>query len=189
MADPFITPQDLVDYLGVGGTADPGMLIATDSACDICRTIAEQTFNRGTTTYVLDGTGNDSLLLPDLPVNSVGTVTVNGTAVTDYTLSSNGILYRGTVSASSSYARQWPGWMREWPQGRQNVTVTVDHGYAEVDLPRDVRIVALSIAARLVVQGVAAQETVGATQIRYGTNATDLTSGELRILKKYRPTR
>jgi hypothetical protein len=48
-----------------------------------------------------------------------------------------------------------------WPSGRQNITVTYDHGYADADLPRDVRMVALSVASRIAVQGVALEESVG----------------------------
>lgn len=156
------------------------MLIATDSACDMCRTIAEQQFNRGTTVYTLDGSGTDTMLLPQLPVNSAGTVLVNGTAITDFMLNGNGILLRGSAGA---YPRP------TWPEGRQNVTVTIDHGYADADLPRDVRMVALAAAARMIVQGVATEESIGASRIRYGGNATDFTNNELRILRKYRPTR
>lgn len=180
MPEPFITPGDLVDYLGRGGTADPGMLIATDAACDVCRTVAEQSFNAGTTTYTLDGSGTDAMLLPDLPVTAAGTVLVNGTAVTDYTLNGNGILFRGSAGI---YPRP------VWPEGRQNVSVTAEHGYSDINLPRDVRVVALSIAARLVVQGVAVEESIGATRIKYAGAATDLTNSEKLILRKYRPTR
>jgi hypothetical protein len=177
LPDPFITPQDLVDYLGRGTATDPGMLIATDSACDICRTLADdQQFNRGTTTFTLDGTGTDALLLPQRPVNAAGTVVVNGGTVTDYMLSRTGVLLRGTAG---EYPRP------TWPEGRQNVVVTADHGYADADLPRDVRMVALGIAARLVVQGVAAEESIGAVRIKYAAAATDVTANELRILRRH----
>lgn len=180
MPDPFITQQDLISYLGRGGTADPAILMAIDSACDMCRTVAEQDFNRGTSTITLDGTGTDSLLLPQLPVVSAGTVTVNGAAVTDYVLNPNGILFRGSVGANQGAT---------WPEGRQNVTLTYAHGYTEVDMPRDVRMVAVSVAARLAVQGAVKQESIGPVSVTYGVNSTDMTSGELRILKKHRPTR
>jgi hypothetical protein len=49
--------------------------------------------------------------------------------------------------------------------------------------------VALSIASRLVVQGVASEESNGPVSVKYATPATDLTAGELRILQKYRNTR
>ena len=45
-------------------SADAGALIAIDAACDICRDVADQTFNLGTATVTLDGTGTDMLLLP-----------------------------------------------------------------------------------------------------------------------------
>jgi hypothetical protein len=185
--DPFVSRQDLVDYLGVGGTADPGMLIAVDAACDICRTIAEQSFNEATSTITLDGTGTDALPLPELPVNTAGTVVVSGGTVTDYVLKDNGVLIRKLADPT---VIDWdtdisPTAVR-WPAGRQNVAVTYDHGYADADLPRDVRMVALSLASRLIVQGVAVSERVGDNQITYAGAATDLTNGELRILRKYR---
>lgn len=184
MPDPFISAQDIVDYLGRGDTTDPGMIIALDAACDTVRTFTERDFNRTVGTATLDGSGTDALLLPQLPVNSAGTITVNGTAVTDYTLNSNGILFRGSVSSEgSTYTRS------TWPEGRQNVVVTYDHGYDPADLPRDVRMVALSLASRLVVQGVAVEEQVGDVRVRYAGAAMDLTSTEKIILRKYKPTR
>jgi hypothetical protein len=76
-----------------------------------------------------------------------------------------------------------------WPEGRQNITVTYQHGYADADLPRSVRMVALAIASRLVVQGVAVEESNGPVSVKYANAATDLTAGELRILQRYRQTR
>jgi hypothetical protein len=180
MPDPFIDAQDLVDYLGRGTITDPGMLIALDAACDTCRVIAEQDFNAGTITVALDGTGGDSLVLAHYPVSSAGTVTVNGGTITDCMLTANGLLLRGTAGG---------GTRPVWPQGRQNVTVTYEHGYEAVDLPRDVRAVALQIASRMVVQGVAKSETLGDASITYAAGASDVTANEERILKKYRRTR
>jgi len=180
MPDPFIAPQDIVDYLGRGTATDPGMVIAADAACDICRTVAERSFNAGTSTVTLDGSGTDTLLLPDLPVSTAGTVLVNGGTVTDYMLNGNGMLFRGTAGVDPRPV---------WPMGRQNVRVTYEHGYQTADLPRDVRMVALSIASRLVVQGVALEESIGPVRMKYAAAATDLTNGEARILGKYRQMR
>jgi hypothetical protein len=181
MPDPFIDAQDLVDYLGRGTISDPGMLIALDSACDTCRTIAEQDFNAGTATIALDGNGGDCLVLPHFPVGTVaGTITVNGEDETEFMVTDNGMLLRGTAGVSPRPT---------WPEGRQNVTITYQHGYAAADLPRDVRMVALSVASRYVVQGVAKRESLGDLGIDYATAAGDLTANELRILRKYRRTR
>lgn len=178
MPDPFISRDDLTDYLGRDVTNDNGALIAVDAACEVCRTVAEQDFNRATETITLNGTGTDALLLPQQPVNAAGTVTVDGGTITDYTLDTRlGILYRGTAGA-------WP--RPAWPYGRQNVTVTYDHGYDVLEVPRDVRLVALSVASRLIVQGVAAEEQLGTQRIKYAANATDLTKGEQMILRKHR---
>lgn len=187
MPEPFITVTDLTDYLGRGDVDDPAMIIATDAACDMCRTIAEQSFNAGTATITLDGSGTDALLLPEGPVTAAGTVTVAGSAITDYVLSSNGILYRKVTGSDVDYTDSFR--TLTWPVGRQNVTVTYDYGYADEDLPRDVRMVALAIAARLAVQGPALQESIGEVSVRYGVNSTDLTAGEMAILRKYRKTR
>lgn len=186
MPEPFVTVVDLVDYLGRGELDDPAMIIATDAACDICRTIAEQSFNAGTSTVTLDGTGTDALLLPEFPVTAAGTVTVAGGTITDYVLGGNGILFRKASWTDVDYTNACR--TLTWPSGRQNIVVTYDHGYADADLPRDVRMVALAIASRVAVQGPAIQEQIGETSIRYGVNSTDLTIGEKAILRKYRRT-
>lgn len=176
MASPWITTQDLTDYLGrdchsAGGT------IVVDAACDIVRARAEQTFTEvkgGTVT--LDGSGTDVMLLPELPVTAAGTVLVNGGTVSDYTLNGYGMLIRGTEYGLRSF----------WPVGRQNVRVTYDHGFGTATFPRDVAMVSLQVASRLAIQGVAQFEAMGDQQIRYAVSATDLTAGEEAILAKYR---
>lgn len=186
MPDPFISRDDLTDYLGRDVTTDDGALIAVDAACDTVRSVTEQDFNLATETIRLDGSGTDVLLLPQLPVVGAGTVTVNGTAVTDYRATPNGKLIR--VGGTTTYATWASGYANTvyWPEGRQNITVTYDHGYAGTALPRSVRLVALALASRLIVQGVALQESQGDVSIRYATPATDLTAGEKLILGKYR---
>lgn len=181
MPDPFISVQDLIDYIGRGGTADPGMLIATDSACDTVRTFAERDFNQVVgATFTLDGTGTDAILIPQLPVTAAGTVTVNGGTVTDYTLNANGILFRGTAGSDPRPV---------WPSGRQNIRVTANVGYPDQDIPRDVRMVALSLASRIVIQGPAVEEDIGTVRVKYAGPPMDLTKTEQAILRKYRPTR
>lgn len=188
MPDPFIAPSDLKDYLGRDVTSDPGALIVTDAACDMVRTMTGQEINRGTSTVTLDGAGTDALVLPQHPVSSAGTVVVSGGTVTDYVLADNGTLIR-KVADSASLQDWWTDYrapMIVWPRGRQNVVVTYVHGYEDADIPRDVRMVALAYASRLMIQGPAIQEGLGQASIRYSTASTDFTNGEKAILRKYR---
>jgi hypothetical protein len=190
--DPFISEADVVDKIGRGETADPGMTIAVDTACEMVRTLAEQSFNRGTTTVTMDGTGTDALLLPEHPVNSVGTVTI-GTAVLSsdtYAVRDDGVLVllSGTAWATQPiFSDEIPYYEAAWPKGRQNIEVTYDHGYTEV--PADVRGVALEAASRQVIQGPVMFETLGPASARYSVAATDFTEGERAILRKYRRSR
>jgi len=191
MGVPFISQQDLSDRLGRDVTSDPGALSAVDAACEICREIAEQDFDQVIgDTITLDGSGTDTLILPERPVFGAGTIVVNGQLETiGASFTPNGLLYRGSAGGWGGYTAGfgWAGAIRPtWPQGRQNVQVTYDHGYGTANMPRAVREVALQIAMRLVVQGAAIAETVGAVNVRYAVSAGALDSNELRILQKYR---
>jgi len=183
LPDPFISTTDLVNYIGVGSTTDPAMLMAVDAACDVCRDVAERDFNLTTATVTLDGPGTDALVLPNrhLPALTAGTVMVNGIAEANYTLDTRrGILFRGTAGV---FPRP------SWPYGRQNIAVTLNYGYGTAVFPRSVKMVALAIASRLVVQGAAGEETVGDVRVKYAAASTDLTSGERLILSKLRGIR
>lgn len=185
MGSPFVSRQDLSDYLGRDVTADDGATIAVDAACDMVRTLTDQELDEITETIVVDGTGTDAIVLPEQPVSNVGTVNLidslgGTTAVTDFAVSEQGILFRTRGSALD------PSPPYVWPAGRQNVEVNYTHGYGTADFPADIRIVALSAAARMVIQGPAMFEVMGQQQIRYGVNSTDLTPGEKMVIAKYR---
>lgn len=190
----FITAQDVVDRLGRGGTADAGLVSAVASACQMVQTLSGQDLDLATETVTLDGTGTDALVLPQLPVNNVGTVSIRGTVVDPqfYDLKDNGVLVRvyGTATTSNQplFSDDWQYVNSysevRWPLGRQNISVTYSHGYGTV--PADLQEVALSLASRLVIQGVALQESTGPNSIRYAVSSTDLTSGEKAIIRKYR---
>jgi hypothetical protein len=198
--DPFISTQNLSDMLGRDVTADNGAMFAVEAACDIVRDVCEQDLTYGTSTIQLDGTGTDVLVLPQFPAANCGTVVLLGSyggygygdygyydgygygwggytgTITDYTLSDNGLLLRGTAGALG-FARP------KWPAGRQNVQITYEHGYQTI--PFSLQAVALQVASRMVVQGVAQAETIGDVTVTYAAAANDLTANELRILAKY----
>lgn len=167
----LITVQELSDYLGRNMAGDAGATLAVDMASEAVRTEAGQAFNEITDTLLLDGSGTDVLVLPKVPVASITSVTVGGTAATDY-VESNGMLVKTSTAGV-------------WTKGRRNVEVKYKHGYSSTKIPDDVRMVALALAARLVVQGPAMAETNGDVNVRYAVAATDLTNNELRILRKH----
>lgn len=192
--DSFITVQDLSDLTGYPLASDNGAQLAVDAACDICRAVAECSFNYGTATVTLDGAGTDALILPEHPVNTVGTVLVNGTAETAFTWTEDGLLFRGSAGCNAGVWFGWPtttgyGYTSYWPVGRQNVQVTYEYGYPDGEVPRDVQRVARSIARREIIQGSNLRETVGQNSVAYAVAADELTNNELRILHKYRRTR
>lgn len=167
--DPFITVEELSDKIGRDVSSDPGATLAVDGACAVCRTIAEQDFSSVTETVALDGTGSDVLILDRVPVTRITSVTVGDDLDTTY-VASKGMLFKQ---------------VGVWPLGRRNVSVKYQSGYSEI--PDDIRKVALDLAAREVLQGVAAAEANGDVNVRYGVPAaSDLTANELRILRKYR---
>ena len=192
MASPFISRNDLSDYLGRDLTTDDGALIAVDAACETVRTLTEQDFNSVTETIKLDGTGTDTILLPQVPVSAAGTVVVNGGTLdnNEYVATERGHLIR--IYSGTGGTATWSTWAQTptsyWPYGRENVEVTYTHGYSGT-VPADVRMVALMIASRLVVQGLKVQEQRGQASNRYAVAATDLTAGEKAILRKHRVAR
>ncbi len=128
-------------------TAYPGTLVtvadqarataALDAVCASIRRYCSQRFDYVESDVItVSGTGKQALLLPELPVVAVNSVTINKDetselAVTDYRLldPDAGLLWRPTAV---------------WPWGGVNITVDYDHGYA--DIPADLIEVAVHLA-------------------------------------------
>jgi hypothetical protein len=191
--DPFVSTADLSDILGRDVEADPGAAICVDAACDIVRDAAGQTFNQvNNDSVTLDGTGTDALLLPESPVSAVDAVSVRDSAgsfttagTADYSVNGDGILFATNTCGTATFGTIWP-------RGRQNIHVTYDHGYtlgASGTLPRSVRMIALTVAQRLLVQGPTVFESLGDQNIRYAAESTALMPTERMILRKYRRAR
>jgi hypothetical protein len=185
-AVPFVSVDDLGDLIGQDLTSSDSALIAVDAACDICRDEAEQTFNAvNNDSIVLDGTGTDALMLPELPVNGIDSVAIGDddplTVDDDYVLNGQGVLLRAGTT---------------WTVGRQNIAVTYDHGFADEVFPRSVREVALDIAKQIFAQMSTAgitSESLGQYSITYNTSELAqqgiLVDWHRRILRKYRTSK
>lgn len=178
MADPFITEQEVVDEVGRGSASDPGLATIVETACGIVRAYAEQDITQELgDVATLDGNGGESVQLPQVPVTDVQWITIDGESITDdtYTFNTNGIVFRldGATFAD----------------GRQNVRISYDHGYADADIPDEVKGVARELAKRMFVQTVATEEQLGPVRVKYAAAATELTTTEKIILQKLRRVR
>jgi hypothetical protein len=164
----FITAADLESYLGYEVDSDKATL-SIDAACGLIRLVTSQDFEAGEATVLLDGSGTDALLLPNVPVEAVTEVKLAGEAVTEYLVASAGMLLRKS-----------PG---IWTEGRGNVEVKYTFGYAQV--PAEIRMLALTLAARSYVQGIVTVAQVGMTNTTFATDALSMTDGEKGIAKRY----
>lgn len=166
--DPLITGDELNEYLQRPVPADQAAL-AVAGASGIVRAHCRWTISREVAvTFTLGGVGGRVLGLPTLFMDAVHSVTVDGEPLdaSSYYWDPTGQLYRTD------------GWTR-WSK----VEVVVDSGYVEI--PDVVKIVALSIASRLVNNpGALKSATVGAVQRTYAD--PQLNRLELALLDVFR---
>lgn len=169
----FISRADLGAYLRRDLSADDLATIAVNAASQIVRTRTRQTLSLvedETLTFAIVGEARD-LLLPELPIIDVDEVRIDDEVELDWRLSENGIL---TLTGSCS-----------WRTTPAMVEVDYSHGFEVV--PDDLRLVALTVAARIYEQGTARQEATGSSSITFSVAAsTDLSNGEKAICDAYR---
>jgi hypothetical protein len=132
----FASESDFELHTGMSATETTWA--ALEAACDTVRDKVCQQIDVVTNDVVtLHGTGTRALTLPELPIIAVDSVTLDGVAVTDWTLDEHGLLWRDS-----------PAW---WEFGLKYV-VTYDHGYTQVP----------TIFVRVACQLAANQRTPGA---------------------------
>lgn len=198
MAIPFISSTDLENYLGY--TVDPDKaLIALDASCDNIRKTVEQDLDFVADDEVtLDGTGQDYLLLPEMPIYSVSSVIQHHPFSSDIALAegTDWVLDKEDGTLKSAFLSVYTSPRSQFTLGRQNYTVTYSHGYvtdssvpglpADVqEWPSSLRLVALQLATRIYEQGIVASETVGSVSASYSVVEGILVSaGERDILEK-----
>lgn len=138
----LVEPQPFALFMGVDYEALdlPRAEVILDDASDLVRGELQQRIDRVADDVVeLYGTGSPALLLPELPVEEVTAVTVDGVAA-DLTglrveLGRGG--RRAILRRRGSY----------WPRG-EPVVVTYTHGYELEELPRSIGLVVKRSAAR-----------------------------------------
>lgn len=191
------SPSDFAAERGVAfDPTDTAAIIALEQASDLIRGLIDQELDGIVTDdeVVLDGTGTRSILLPQLPVLGVSTVStvwdwddtpVELVADEDYKVD----LRRGIL---------WRQRHATWTVGFQNIIVTYDHGYSlpgadPVTLPADLQGLCRTIAGRMMNSGESGGQTVRSEQIgtyRVSYDATaalnQLTTEDYAILSRYR---
>lgn len=179
MAVPFVSAADLEDYRKTA--VDPDLAaIALDSACQLVRDQLGQVVDAVVDeTVFLDSPGTDTLLLPQLPVTAVASLKLAGVVLvagTDYLVDKE----LGVLRTKQLGYRFLPG--------RQIYEVKYSHGWTTV--PASVRIIALTVAARIYDQGIVRQESVGGYQAVYSVaESATLTDKEINVLAKHDPGR
>jgi hypothetical protein len=136
------------------------LLLRAASAAIRC--YCRQSFTAATVTDTIDGPGTPELLLSLRPANTITSVTVNGTALTNtnndaWTLDPDaGILTRGDGRGEPDHAAAWP-------RGRRNIVVVYTGGNATI--PADVRLAAVTLVKHLhdstTRTGVLSSESIG----------------------------
>ncbi len=163
----FVT---LDEYEDAGGdVSDPiKAQAALEDACDEVRSYLGQRIDLVAGDVVtLQGTGTRTLLLPEVPVVSIASVVVDGTAVTSYTVDKDfGVMWR-----TDGYSWTCNG----------SVVVTYTHGFAVV--PGDIKRVVYKLAMGGLT-GPVTQETVGPFSVSYGSSSSPLAALALRRVKK-----
>lgn len=166
----FVDVAEYVDYFDLGED-QANAALDVEAACDHIRDyLCQQIDAVANDVVTLQGTGTRALTLPELPVTAVASVTLDGDAITDYTVDDYGILWRDD-----------PGW---WPRG-DNYIVTYSHGYAPANIPAILKVVAFQLARRAGTSDVR-QESIADYSVTYASNGTDslLSALDRRVVKR-----
>ena len=166
----FATKEELEDFTDATLT-ESRALLALDLASAAVENVAKA--NQASIAELpdeerlIDGSGTSVVNLPTWPVTSVSAVELDGTAVTGFSWSRNGVLERDSGV---------------WTSGRRNVKVTASYGFAQV--PAEIKAVTLQAASRAVLNPARlnsfadGQVSVGFGGGGTGTQVLDLLPGE-----------
>lgn len=174
----FASTTDLEDYLQVTFDATDNIRAGKllDHASAVIRRAARQDFDfTSGDTVALAPTGTDTLLLPQLPVTAVASVTVDGVVLT------TDVDYRVALPA---------GILRRLGAGRWNQPVDVVYSHGYTALPEDLKAICVEMSARAWVnpRGVISEQ-IGNYSARWSAEATAgmaLDDDEMMMVKSYR---
>lgn len=184
MAAPLIDVYDLVTVVGVDVTGPASFAkvqLSADVASAAVRGWCRQTFTSATSVVRLRRPDDGWLHLPERPVVSVESVTVNGSAITaDVVVESGGRIWIGSHFQWSDVG---------FDTNRDTVEVAYTHGYATV--PADVAAVTLMVAARHFSNPTSVRrESLGTYSVEHPeVGGIGLVDGERFLLRDYRPSR
>lgn len=201
MSDPFVTQDELEMFMGDDGTPavlddDLATLALNAAMASVRRFLGQEITYVADDVVELDGSGRDSMVLPQRPVRDLTVIVENGAdqGALDFDtvyLLRDGILYKRCGC---------------WLVGRGNVKLTYSHGWDveaetssgddENQIPADIILVTLGAARRAYNDGGEfAQDVAGETIGNYAytaaaseaiTEAAKLLKGEELILGLYR---
>ena len=169
----YATADDLAAYLQIP-VNEASMDLQLQLASAAFDTEARTTFTPTAVMYAAAGDGAHELTPPRFPLVSVESVTINGTAVTDWTLV-DATLYREC------------GWGDPCVFPPDAITVNYTYGFDEA--PDDVRAAVLTIAAQFYTNPTAAEAlSIDDYRASYGTSQSNqaLPALAVRVAAKYR---
>lgn len=178
--------EAFAEYRGVAhDPADVHAIRTLEVASDLVRAEIDLDVDAATDdSLTLDGSGLDTLILPELPVSDIASVTLDDVELVvddEYRLGAGGILYRTDDDV--------------WTLGRGNVEVVYSHGW---DTPPEglvnlVLLVADRLYASAGTGGEVESETIGVYSYTTSTTDTDpteaLTADERKLAQRFRAVR
>jgi hypothetical protein len=199
---PFGTVGQMSSYLRIEiPPTDIVANLALAAATVAIQQYTDQLITQTTETVILDGTGNDTMLLPELPVTDVTEVVVDVDTSNPQTLqpqsAGSNADYTWVGGEEGLLIRRrgqfilWQGLFNakygHWPDRWQSVQVTYTHGWPTI--PTDLQLLCAIIAARAFAQDGANSETVGTYVAQYAAQPGQIAPAEKTILDRYKPGR
>jgi hypothetical protein len=175
--DEFVTLDELAAYLSPRAPRDladdalAAMAVAGAAERIQSETGQEIAADESTATFAIGAYDRyvRSVILPEHPVVTVDEVRDDGEVSLDWQLHSGGI-----VRLTEGYFTR-------------DALVEVDYTHGYDPVPADLRLLAVTLAARAYQQGLARQESAGSSSVTYSVSSSlDLSAGEKALLAKYR---